>query len=140
MILLDTDHLSVLTDARDPRHRVLNSRMETAFDDVACKIVSVEELLRGWLAYIHQQRDVYSQLSAYERLAQLFQALGSAEIVRFDRDAADQFLQLRRQGIRIGTMDLKIASIALVNDALLLTANTRDFSQVPGLRCENWLQ
>jgi len=35
--------------------------------------------------------------------------------------------------------DLKIASIALVNDALLVTANLRDFSQVPELRCENWL-
>jgi predicted nucleic acid-binding protein len=35
---------------------------------------------------------------------------------------------------------LKIASIALVIDALLVTANLRDFSLVPGLRCENWLQ
>jgi len=47
---------------------------------------------------------------------------------------------LRQQKIRIGTMDLKIASIALVNDALLITANIRDFSLVPGLRCENWLE
>lgn len=37
-------------------------------------------------------------------------------------------------------MDLKIASIALNHDALLLTANVRDFDQVPGLRTENWLQ
>jgi hypothetical protein len=36
-------------------------------------------------------------------------------------------------------MDLKIASIALIQDALLVTANLRDFSIVPGLRCENWL-
>jgi len=46
----------------------------------------------------------------------------------------------RGQRIRIGTMDLKIASIALVNDALLVTANQRDFEQVPGLRVENWLK
>ena len=37
-------------------------------------------------------------------------------------------------------MDLKIASIALVNDALLVTANLRDYSLAPALRCENWLQ
>lgn len=37
-------------------------------------------------------------------------------------------------------MDLKIASIALVHDALILTANLRDFSRVPGLRCANWLE
>lgn len=36
-------------------------------------------------------------------------------------------------------MDLKIASIALTQDALLVTANLRDFEQVPGLRVENWL-
>lgn len=58
----------------------------------------------------------------------------------FDARAADQFAVLRRQRIRVGTMDLKIASIALVNEALLVTANLRDFSLVPGLRCENWLR
>jgi tRNA(fMet)-specific endonuclease VapC len=47
---------------------------------------------------------------------------------------------LRQQRIRIGTMDLKIASIALVSDALLVTSNLRDFRLVPGLRCEDWLQ
>jgi tRNA(fMet)-specific endonuclease VapC len=36
-------------------------------------------------------------------------------------------------------MDLKIAATALVNDALLLSANRRDFERVPGLRVENWL-
>jgi len=42
--------------------------------------------------------------------------------------------------VRIGTMDLKIASIAKSLDVLLLTANEKDFSQVPGLRRENWLR
>ena len=58
----------------------------------------------------------------------------------FDELAANQFAGLRRQRIRIGAMDLKIASIALVNDALLVTANLRDYSRVPELRCENWLR
>ena len=47
MILLDTDHLSVFTDERDPRHGRLNRCMETASDQVACTIVSVEEMLCG---------------------------------------------------------------------------------------------
>jgi len=37
-------------------------------------------------------------------------------------------------------MDLKIASIALVNNALLVTSNLRDFALVPELRYENWLR
>ena len=35
-------------------------------------------------------------------------------------------------------MDLKIASIAIANDALLLTRNLSDFSKIPGLRVEDW--
>jgi tRNA(fMet)-specific endonuclease VapC len=46
---------------------------------------------------------------------------------------------MRRQGVRIATMDLKIACIALEHDALLLTRNTKDFSRVPGLRFADWL-
>jgi len=61
VILLDTDHLSVFTNERDSRHRLLNSRMEAAEEQVACTIVNVEEMLRGWLALIHGLRDVHRQ-------------------------------------------------------------------------------
>ena len=35
---------------------------------------------------------------------------------------------------------LKMACIAVANNALFLTANRRDFEKVPGLRFENWLE
>jgi hypothetical protein len=41
------------------------------------------------------------------------------EIVPFDEAAARQFDDLRRQKLRIGSRDLKIAAMALVNHALL---------------------
>jgi tRNA(fMet)-specific endonuclease VapC len=140
MILLDTDHLSVFTDERDPRHGLLNRRMEAAAEPIACTVVSVEEVLRGWLAIINRRRDVHRQVPAYARLGQLFDVLSDWAIIAFDEHAADRFDSLRRQRLRIGTMDLKIASVALVNNALLVSANMRDFSLVPGLRCENWLE
>jgi predicted nucleic acid-binding protein len=95
VILLDTDHLSVFTDERDPRHGLLNSRMEAAAEQVACTIVNVEEVLRGWLAVIHRLRAVHRQLPAYVRLAELFNMLSDWEIVPFDKRAADRFAGLR---------------------------------------------
>jgi tRNA(fMet)-specific endonuclease VapC len=62
------------------------------------------------------------------------------QILPFNEPAADRFEALRKQRVRIGTQDLKIASIALEAGALLLTANLRDFERVPGLRVENWLR
>jgi tRNA(fMet)-specific endonuclease VapC len=40
--------------------------------------------------------------------------------------------------IRIGTMDLKIAAIALAHGATLLSRNLVDFKKVPGLTVEDW--
>ena len=56
----------------------------------------------------------------------------------FDAKAAAHFARLKQARIRIGTMDLKIAAIALANDATLLTRNRADFDKVPGLRVEDW--
>jgi tRNA(fMet)-specific endonuclease VapC len=46
---------------------------------------------------------------------------------------------LERQGTPIGSTDLLIAAHALALDVTLVTANIREFSRVPNLRVENWL-
>jgi tRNA(fMet)-specific endonuclease VapC len=61
-------------------------------------------------------------------------------ILPFDDAAAAQTTVLRKLKLRMGTMDMKIAATALSRDALLLTANSKDFSKVPGLRTENWFE
>ena len=59
---------------------------------------------------------------------------------QFEQAAADLFDSLQAAKVRIATRDLKIAAISLATNALLLTANRRDFEKVPGLRFENWLE
>jgi tRNA(fMet)-specific endonuclease VapC len=140
MILLDTDDFSVFMDDRDPRQAALKTRLEAVAEPVACSIVAVEEMLRGWLALIHRVRNAHRQIPAYVRLRKLLDVVADWEIVGFDELAANLFADLRRQGVRIGSMDLKIACIAIQHDALLLTANLRDFSHVPQLRFDNWLK
>ncbi len=46
--------------------------------------------------------------------------------------------QLRLSGDPIGAYDLQHAGIALANDLIFVTRNTREFARVPGLRLENW--
>ncbi|MGH9834285.1 MAG: type II toxin-antitoxin system VapC family toxin [Blastocatellia bacterium] len=59
-------------------------------------------------------------------------------ILDFDERAAEEFQRLKKQRVRIGTMDLKIAAIALAHNATVLTRNLRDFNKVPDLKAEDW--
>ena len=140
MIVLDSDHLSVLKYRESPLSRRLMRRMETSLDrDFATTIVSVEEQMRGWLALIHRRRDALEQVCCYLELESLLRFFQKWRVLSFDRQAAFKFDELQRQKIRIGTQDLKIAAIVVEQDALLLSRNTVDFDRVPGLRVESWL-
>ena len=44
-----------------------------------------------------------------------------------------------KQGISVPTADLMIAAVALVHNLTLVTNNTADFRNIPGLRLEDWL-
>jgi tRNA(fMet)-specific endonuclease VapC len=140
MILLDTDHITILRYPENPRCARLASRLGAATDTVAVPVISVEEQLRGWLAEISRHRDAAAQMAAYQTLAELFHFFAPWQIVPLDAAAVGEFNRLRKQKVRLATMDLKIAAIALAQNALLLSANLRDFQQVPGLRVENWLE
>src|SRR5437773_7238582 len=98
MIQLDTDHLSVLIDRDHARHAALAERLlAAAGQPFALPVVSVEEQLRGWLAFVHRLRDVHKQIPGYQRLARLFEFLHAWEIVPFEEPAADEFKRLRKQ-------------------------------------------
>jgi len=138
MYLLDTDHLSVL-ERGGTASVGLRRRLQTvAPDEVAATLVSYEEQTRGWLSYIARSRSPEEQVTAYGYLQRHLQVFCAVPLIAFDSAAAAIVQQLQRQRIRIGTMDLRIASIALAQDAYLLSRNVTDFQQVPGLRVEDW--
>lgn len=139
MILIDTDHLSVLTDPRDARQARLFERLASVPDQVALPVVAVEEQIRGWLAQIRRARNVHRQIVPYLMFIKLMEFLRDWPIMSWNEPAADNFMRLRRMRVRIGSEDLKIASIALAQEAILLSTNLRDFRQVPGLQVEDWL-
>lgn len=138
MILLDTDHVTALKYHDSDRCQRLVARLALAADEViGVAVVTVEEQMRGWLAAIAKERKPIRQVGPYRELAALFEFYADFDIIPFDEAAVAVFETFG--SVQIGTMDKKIAAIALANNALLLTANRRDFEQISGLRFENWM-
>lgn len=140
MIILDTDHIVTLKYSKSDRFASLAQRMADSDDqDFVTTAITLEEQMRGWLAQINRFREPKKQVTAYAELIGLVEFYSYWTILPFTDAAAEQFEMFRKQRIRTGTMDLKIASIAASQDCLLLTANTRDFDVVPGLLIEDWI-
>ena len=139
MLILDTDHVTALGYPSASARR-LEQRIAASGQGTATTIVTVEEQIRGWLARIHRvNTDPRALIFPYGRFWERIEFFASWLVLPWDEEAAARFEELKRQRIRIGTMDLKIASIVLAHNATLLTHNTADFAQVPGLKFESWL-
>jgi tRNA(fMet)-specific endonuclease VapC len=69
--------------------------------------------------------------------------LPEVTVLDFDADCAKEFGRVRghllQQGLSVSRMDLLIASVALVHNLTLVTHNTADYVNVPGLRLDDWL-
>lgn len=139
MIVLDTDHLTVLQSGKGEAARRLFERLQSGADPVATTIISAEELLRGWLAAIHRERSVAKQITPYLRLKNLFRFFASWDVLEWNAAAVAEFESLKSLRLHIGAMDLKIGAIALSHRATLLTRNSIDFSKIPNLHIEDWL-
>lgn len=138
MLVLDTNHASELLFRTTAGLRLLR-RLDQSVGDTAVTAVTVEESLRGWLAEIRRSSEPRQQIPAYQRLIRQVEVFASWLVLPWDEDAAVHFDALKSLRQKIGTQDLKIACICLAHGATLLTRNVADFTPVPGLRVENWL-
>ena len=139
MVVLDTDHITLLERASSPAANRLLSRLHRiAAEEVATTIVSYEEQTCGWLAYLAKAKTLDGHINAYQKLKIHLRNCCRISVLDFDNDAAREFQTLRNARIRIGTLDLRIAAIALANQATVLTRNSVDFLQIPGLSVEDW--
>lgn len=139
MFLLDTDHLGIIQRRTAPEHRNLAHRMrQHPTEDFFVSVVSFHEQVNGWNAYIRRARGVEALVRGYAMFQEILADFVRMNVLPFDSQAAETFAELRRSGVRVGTMDLRIASIALVRDLTVLTRNTVDFDRIPDLRVEDW--
>ena len=75
---------------------------------------------------------------AYYGLHQTFDFFIKMNLLDFDHRALTYYQNLKKQKIRIGSQDLKIAAIALIHKMTLTTRNTKDFCQITDLTLEDW--
>jgi tRNA(fMet)-specific endonuclease VapC len=137
--LLDTDHISFLQRRSGPEYAALAARMaHHAPADFAFPIVSFHEQVLGAHTFVTQARTTADVIRGYALLVEILQGFVAAPVLPFDVAAAAIFDGLRAQRVRVATMDLRIAAIALSRGLVLLSRNTGDFSKVPGLVTEDW--
>jgi tRNA(fMet)-specific endonuclease VapC len=133
--IFDTDHISLL----QRRNANVIARLERlSLDERAVTIITVIEQIQGRLAVIRHATSEADVVRGCERLQETMRFYASIYVLPYDVEAQLQFAHLRRQQVRIGTQDLRIAAIALSKNATLVTRNTRDFAKVPGLHIVDW--
>lgn len=138
MLILDTNHYSEI-ERGSHIGQILSQRLRTTGDEGFLTIITPEEVMKGWIAAIQPHRQPDGGVSAYRDFHRSLQGFHDWFILPWSADAVEIFRGLRKQKLLIGTKDLCIAAVALEYGAMVLTRNLRDFSRVPGLRVENWL-
>ena len=129
--LLDTNILSHLI--RNPSGPVFNY-LESILPATACTSIIVSSEIHYGL---HK--------GASDKLkTQAEKVLEVMDILPLEKPVDTYYGEIRallnRKGTPIGGNDLFIAAHALALDLTLVTANVREFSRVPKLRIENWLE
>jgi tRNA(fMet)-specific endonuclease VapC len=133
--VLDTDALTLFQEGHP---EVCRQFLEQPAGAVAITVLSVEEQLSGWYTQVRQAKRSERLAWAYRRLTEAVRFLARLEILTYDEKAMLRFEQLRSQKIKIGRTDLRIAAVVLEQGTTLVTENTRDFKQVPGLKIVSW--
>jgi tRNA(fMet)-specific endonuclease VapC len=133
--ILDTDHVSLFQTG----HPLVTERVQSIDPaEIAVTIVTVEEQMYGRLKRIRRAKSTDELRLAYFNLNRTLAYFQSISVLDFDSSAADCYQSIISQKIRVGTQDLKIASIALSGNAVIVTRNSRDFRKVPSLQIEDW--
>ncbi len=133
--ILDTDHVSLL-ERQQPA--IVQRYKKYPVGKTAITIITWEEQMRGRLNVIRQATSSEQRILAYTRLLSTISFLQNFPIINFDAMADRNYMQLLAQKIRVGTQDLRIASIALSCSAVVVTRNHRDFGKVSNLMLEDW--
>jgi len=137
--LLDTDHLSILQRKTGAEYQCLSSRMaQFTPADFACCVVSLHEQVIGAHAFLNQAKNSAGLIRGYVLLERLPRDYLAFQCLSFDLASAAIYDGLLARNLRVNTMDLRLAAIALSQNLAVLTRNLRDFGRIPSVQVEDW--
>lgn len=128
--MLDTNIVSDLV--RNPQGPVMRHIVRVRAEAVCVSIITAAELRYGC-----------ARKGSAKLLANVEAILGSIQVLALDVPAVAEYggirAELEAAGKPIGPNDLLIAAHAYSLGAILVTANTGEFTRIRGLQVENWL-
>jgi tRNA(fMet)-specific endonuclease VapC len=137
--VLDTDHISLIQRKQNPEFQAIQANFARhVSDEIFFSIVSFHEQVLGAHNYLARARTGPDLIHGYELLDEALQTYQVRSVLEMNLAATTTLDQLLASRVRVKTMDLRIAAIALSVGAVLVTRNSRDFSKVPGLVIEDW--
>ncbi len=138
MFILDTDHVSLWL-RNDP---LVRAKVDSSAQDVSLTVITVQELFNGWVSRLNTTVDSALMLERYANFCQTIEFVKQFPVLNFEVQADREYTQillknpaLRKKRLR---QDIRIATIAIVQNAIVVTRNQRDFSQIPGLQTVDW--
>lgn len=130
LYMLDTNIISDL--ARNPSGPVAKHIADVGPDGICVSIITAAELRYGC-----------AKKGSPRLLAQIEAILDGVQVLALDVPVDVEYggirAELEAAGQPIGPNDLLIAAHAYALDAVLVTANVREFSRIRSLKVENWL-
>ncbi len=133
MYIFDTDTLSNIVKKR-PSSLLIEKLRNLPRAVQYTTAVNIGEIYYG--AYRSPRKEQI--LEGFERYV-----FPNITILAFDEKCGKVFgiikADIETKGIGCSEPDLRIAAIAICNNFILVTGNTRHFEKLPGVRIENWL-
>ena len=133
--LLDTDILSEVRKGKNPQVVAKAIAYKTIFKKYTISVITVSEVIKGW-----------RKLNRNDRIQEFLIDLPQMEILSLEQKSAELsgliYADLEKTGQTIGLADVLIAAIAIENNLILVTGNTKHYQKIQSLgyplQLANW--
>lgn len=130
-VLVDTDILSYFLKGNEKVFLRFQEYLRD-FDHINISIITYYEIASG-LTF----KSAEKQLRIFEEFC------SSSAIINLSKDSikmsAEIYANQRKKGEAVDDIDILIAGIAISNDMVLITNNTKHFGKIDGLEIDNWM-